>query len=366
MMARDWEQVTGHTAPGPSRERPPRTRRLLRRGPRIQPGRTPAPPAAAPAPAAQADPAAARTLGEWHDMTPGEQAATWAVLRAWVTWLYDRYELSVEDRLPRCWADPRGLVEQLSALRAWREEIYTSGQPSGQAARYWHAELRQVLHAAATQYALGCRTGHRGPATQAAATPALSNRWASADPMARIPAIDLTAGTARRAGRLAATAAIGAALDTGDAITLPGSRDTVLYQGTWWAPASAGWTHVPRPARPRPPAGSAPACPRGCQPPGRARRPALPPQTKPPQKETLTRGKPDHPRRARRPRRHDPRPRPRHPAQLPGVERLQRPGSAYRAHGGTDRRRRARRQRPRLARRRQRASRALRRPAPHR
>jgi hypothetical protein len=188
-------------------------------------------------------------------MTPGEQAAGWAVLRAWVTWLYDRYELSVEDRLPRCWASHPGLVEELTALKAWREEIYTSAQPSGQAARYWHAELRQVLHAATTQYALGCRTGHRGPATQAATSQDLTGEWAAADPVARIPAIDLTAGTARRVGRLAAAAAIGAALDAGDAVTLPGARDTVLYQGTWWAPASAGWTQVPRRERPRLPTG---------------------------------------------------------------------------------------------------------------
>jgi hypothetical protein len=255
MMARDWEQVTGHAAPGPGRERPPRTRRLLRRGPRIQPGRTTATPAATAAPAAQAEPAAARTLAEWHDMTPGEQAASWAVLRAWVTWLYDRYELSVEDRLPRCWAGHPGLVEELTALRAWREEIYASAQPSGQAARYWHAELRQVLHAAATQYALGCRTGHRGPATHAATSQALTDQWAAADPVARIPAIDLTAATTRRAGRAAATATIGAALDNGDAVTLPATRDTVLYQGTWWQPASAGWTQVPRRERPRLPTG---------------------------------------------------------------------------------------------------------------
>jgi hypothetical protein len=60
---------------------------------------------------------------------------------------------------------------------------------------------------------------------------------------------------------------IGTALDNGDAIGLPGNRDTVLYAGAWWAPASAGWAEVPRPERPglssgppsswpRPPVGS--------------------------------------------------------------------------------------------------------------
>ena len=67
-----------------------------------------------------------RRLAEWHGMTPGEQVAEWAALRAWVAWLYDRYELATEDRLPRCWASHPGLVEELYALKAWREEIYTA------------------------------------------------------------------------------------------------------------------------------------------------------------------------------------------------------------------------------------------------
>jgi hypothetical protein len=224
-------------------------RRLLRRGPRIQAARYREPRAAGASDQPVAASPAAAGLAEWHDLTPGEQTAAWASLRAWVTWLYDRYELAVEDRLPRCWASHPGLVEELAALKAWREEIYSSGQPSGQAARYWHGELRQVLHAASTQYALGCRTGHRG-ATAAATTDAtLLDAWAAADPLARIPGTDLGAGIARRAGRLAAGAAIGAALDNGDAISLPDNRDTVLYQGTWWVPASAGRTEAPRPER---------------------------------------------------------------------------------------------------------------------
>jgi hypothetical protein len=86
-----------------------------------------------------------RALAEWHDMTPGQQQVAWAELRAWVAWLYDRYELGTEDRLPRCWPRHPGLVEELWALRAWRLEVYSGGQPSGQAARYWHTELRQPL-----------------------------------------------------------------------------------------------------------------------------------------------------------------------------------------------------------------------------
>ena len=106
-------------------------------------------------------------------------------LRAWVTWLHDRYELSVEDRLPRCWASHPGLIEELSALKAWREEIYASSQPSGQAARYWHAELRQVT--ARRHHHVRARLPHRPPRPRP---------YAAADP-------DLLAALGRRrpAGR---------------------------------------------------------------------------------------------------------------------------------------------------------------------
>ena len=247
-MARDWEQVTGQPAAGGKSGPSPRQRRLLRRGPRIQPPRRPR---AEPVPGASPDPGAqaARPVTEWHNMTPGEQTAAWAELRAWVTWLHDRYELSVEDRLPRCWARHPGLVEELSALKAWREEIYSGGQPAGQAARYWHAELRQVLHAAATQYALGCRTGHRGTGRQAAEDPALLQEWAAAYPLAGVPGIDLAAGIGRRAGTLTPTAAVAAALDNGTAIPVPGIRDTLFCGGRWLAPAASGWTDLPAPER---------------------------------------------------------------------------------------------------------------------
>jgi len=249
-MARDWEQVTGQPSAGGKSGLSTRQRRLLRRGPRIQPPRSRRPRAEPPA-GASPDPGAeaARPVTEWHNMTPGEQAAAWAELRAWVTWLHDRYELSVEDRLPRCWARHPGLVEELHALKAWRQEIYGGSQASGQAARYWHAELRQVLHAAATQYALGCRTGHRGPARLAAEDPVLLREWAAAYPLAGIPGIDLAAGAARRAGALITADAVAAALDDGTAVPVPGIRDTLFREGRWLAPAASGWTEVPRPER---------------------------------------------------------------------------------------------------------------------
>ena len=129
-------------------------------------------------------------------MSPGERHVAWSQLRTWVTWLHDRYELGVEDRLPRCWPQHPGLVEELWALKAWREEIYEAGQPSGQAARYWHTELRQVIQAATTVYAAGCRTGHRGARTSAADDARLQQRWATASPLAGIPGLYLDAAAA--------------------------------------------------------------------------------------------------------------------------------------------------------------------------
>lgn len=256
-MARDWEQVNGQPAADGKPRLSAQQRRLLRRGPRIRPARshrtTPAS-RSAPDPGAQAT----RPVTEWHDKTPGEQAAAWAELRAWVAWLYDRYELSVEDRLPRCWARHPGLVEELYALKAWREEIYGGGQSSGQAARYWHAELRQVLHAATTQYALGCRTGHRGVGRLAAEDPALLQEWAAAYPLAGVPGIDIAAGIARRTGTLTSTTEVAEALDNGTAVTVPGLRDTLFYEGRWLAPASSGWAAIPEPELGHPRAPSLP------------------------------------------------------------------------------------------------------------
>jgi hypothetical protein len=239
----------------------PKARRAPRGGPRTQAVRPargqPRSPDTRPdgqAPHPLSEP---RRLAEWHEMTPGEQVAEWAALRAWVAWLYDRYELATEDRLPRCWASHPGLVEELYALKAWREEIYSAPQPSGQAARYWHAELRQVLHAATTLYAAGCRTGHRGAPRLAAPDARLREQWANAYPLAGIPGIDIAAGRARRVGELASTAAIAGALDDGKA-ALPDLTDYVAFAGAWWAPAACGWVQVPEPALAAPLEGAEP------------------------------------------------------------------------------------------------------------
>ena len=215
---------------------PPQVPLPLRLGPRARGHRPPR--QAAPAPQAR--------LAEWHHMSPGERHVAWSQLRAWVTWLYDRYELGVEDRLPRCWPQHPGLVEELCALKAWREEIYQASQPSGQAARYWHTELRQVLQAATTVYAAGCRTGHRGARGTAADDPRLQQRWAATSPLTGISAACLDAGQQQNhPGRWLSQAAMAEALDNGTArplsIALP---DHICWAGTWWRPGAGGWARV--------------------------------------------------------------------------------------------------------------------------
>jgi hypothetical protein len=225
----------------------PRVRRALRHGPRAgvrtRPAGHPADEAAEPG--ARYDGPGARALVEWHEMTPGELITEWAGLRAWVAWLHGRYELSVEERLPPCWTLHPGLVEELHALRAWREEIYGTGQAGmGQAARYWHAELRATIQAATTMWAAGCRTGHRGAPELARIPAEFIQRWGGGYPLAGVPEIDIAAGQARGTDGWASADAVAAALDDGAAVPIPGSG-LLLMDGATWAPAAGGWVRVP-------------------------------------------------------------------------------------------------------------------------
>ncbi len=228
--------------PGPDSEPqepvPAMSRRAFRLGPKLRPRRRFRRQAVPPR--------ASISLAEWHLMTIGQREAAWTQLRAWVTWLHDRYELGVEERLPRCWAEHPGIIEELWALKAWRDEIYQSSQPSGQAARYWHSELRQVIQAATTQYAAGCRTGHRRPAGLAAEDAELQRRWAAASPLAGIPPADLAASPRiGHSGHWVGADAIAEAIDTGQArplgLSLPGY---IHWAGTWWMPGAGGWVPV--------------------------------------------------------------------------------------------------------------------------
>jgi len=214
-------------------------------------------------------------LREWHALGAGEREAAWQELVDWVAWLHDRYELSVEERLPTCWHQHPGLIEELHALRVWRLEIYAqhggdlapddsaAGGGSGgggQAARYWHAELRQVLQAASTWYAAGCRSGHR---SSAPVEEQMRRRWLTGDPVAGIPADVLNRPVLARGpgreevGMALSQAAMQAALDDGSARTL-GELITewVEYDGTWWTPVPAdpqrgvasGWERITDPS----------------------------------------------------------------------------------------------------------------------
>lgn len=187
-------------------------------------------------------------LVEWHALAPQEREAAWSELLIWVTWLHDRYELSVESRLPRCWTLHPGLIEELWALKVWREEIYTNNQPSGQAARYWHAEMRQTIHAAVTFYAVGCRAGHKDVVVAANANPELQERWAAGDPLAGIPAALLLAIQPAVSGELMFMPDewMREHIAAGRARYISATmRDNVECDGSWWYSDPAhpgGWT----------------------------------------------------------------------------------------------------------------------------
>jgi len=185
-------------------------------------------------------PGGSALLADWDRLAGPDREHAWASLVEWVSWLHDRYELSAEERLPHCWAAHPGLVEELTALRAWREEIWTSPRPSGQAARYWHAEMRQTITAALTFYAAGCRAGHHAASP---ATAELRQRWAAASPPGTPPAAPGT-GTDWLPGT-----AMDRHLSAGRAATLSETVTGYLrLEQSWWLPAASGWQRVTDPA----------------------------------------------------------------------------------------------------------------------
>ncbi|HEY1619734.1 MAG TPA: hypothetical protein VGG25_19085 [Streptosporangiaceae bacterium] len=173
-------------------------------------------------------------LPDWDALGGAELQAAWHQLVAWVTWLHDRYELSVEERLPHCWAEHPGLIEELSALKAWHDEIYGADQPSGQAARYWHAELRQTVSAALTFYAAGCRAGHHGSEPAAVQ---LRERWASSGPAS--PGAHGHGPGYLPGPAMASHLAAGRAAALSDTIT-----SYLHHDQSWWMPARDGWQRI--------------------------------------------------------------------------------------------------------------------------
>jgi hypothetical protein len=70
-------------------------------------------------------------LIEWLAMTDQQRTTSWAGLVEWVAWLHDRYELSIQSRLPECWPHHPGIIEELWALKMWREALYTTDTETG-------------------------------------------------------------------------------------------------------------------------------------------------------------------------------------------------------------------------------------------
>ncbi|WP_194904779.1 hypothetical protein [Catenulispora rubra] len=204
-------------------------------------------PASAPQPAAPTAPPQKAVLVEWHAMSAEERVRAWSTLRDWVTWLHDRYELSTESRLPHCWVEHPGLIEELWALMAWREEIYTNGQPGaqGQAARYWHTEMRNLVAAAASFYAAGCRAGHRTAEPLTTNATSLQESWARADAMAGIPQGLLSDEAADTSLRISAKT-MATAISRGNAKLLsPSIPEYAHHDGTWWLVDGTGsWIRV--------------------------------------------------------------------------------------------------------------------------
>jgi hypothetical protein len=188
-------------------------------------------------------------IPEWHAMDPAQRQAAWPQLVSWVIWLHDRYELSVETRLPRCWSQHPGLIEELWALKVWREEIYGAKGPSGQAARYWHNELRQLITSAVMFYSRNCRSGHKSDGVVHAATsPEIRSAWSAGDPLAGIPAHLLA--TAKKENMtdsdLFLTASTMAAhLSSGRATPMSGSVTAFASYGScWWKQTEGGWVKI--------------------------------------------------------------------------------------------------------------------------
>jgi hypothetical protein len=144
-------------------------------------------------------------LLEWHAMSPGQQRSNWTGLVEWVAWLHDRYELANDSRLPDCWPQHPGLIEELWSLKCWREALYTTDAETGvthgvdagglaQHARYWHTDLRTFF----TQtkfYTRRCRAAHKDPEPLTAhRNQELKREWLAGDPL------DGISGPARQPG----------------------------------------------------------------------------------------------------------------------------------------------------------------------
>ncbi|MEU5156108.1 hypothetical protein [Glycomyces sp. NPDC021274] len=201
-------------------------------------------------------------LVEWHAMTDKQRTAAWEGLVEWVAWLHDRYELSIQSRLPECWPQHPGIIEELWALKMWREALYTNDPEAGvltgheagglaQHARYWQTDLRN-LFSQLTFYAERCAAEHGGGRRLVDRSKTdLKAQWLTADPTCGItaPVGSEAAVATSRAPRLAAPD-MHRRLELGSARGLGGSdSDHVHSFGDWWTrdPEAGDWVKITDP-----------------------------------------------------------------------------------------------------------------------
>lgn len=208
-----------------------------------------------PHPASDGDPPApaefsTALIREWHTMTAAQQHTEWAALVAWVIWIHDLYELAKEERLPLCWPNHPGLVEELRTLKAWREAIYDNpdAAASPHTARSWHGELRQTIAAATTFWAPTCRAGHTDSPPLHHAHPHLADQWRATGP----PTVASAPGGIPTLPATMTHQQMAAALAAGHA--QPHSRGInhhVKHAGAWWTrtPGGEAWQRCTDPAQ---------------------------------------------------------------------------------------------------------------------
>lgn len=183
-------------------------------------------------------------LREWHAFDRAERAAAWDELVLWTTWLYNRYGLGTDWRLPDCWAQHPGIIEELWLLKTWREEIYggTSEIPLNQQAAAWHAHLQAFTGSIKSFHAPGCRSGHKSP-PEVAWNGRLHKDWAVGDPAAGIPLPYLLhPGVAVPDALTISADAMEIAFAGGHAERrLPTLPDFCVYDGKWWKRCDDVW-----------------------------------------------------------------------------------------------------------------------------
>lgn len=191
-------------------------------------------------------------IPEWHSLTSQDRDLAWDRLIDWVVWLHDRYELSVEERIPPCWPEHTGVVEELWALMIWRTEIYDRpNRAAGDMAHSWHRELRAFIDVTVPFYARTCRAGHREPERLAASDPAVREKWRSSTPTKNIPLATLMTGSLRTSMKDATwidATAMQVAIDAGKAVELRTVKGCLRYEEAWWQRHRDRWIRIDDPA----------------------------------------------------------------------------------------------------------------------